>query len=124
MLILTTHEAVTNAIERYSQIVPVGILQRYAAMLKEEPIVRLFILQPGDSAELLAQLRGQFVDVHRVGIANYRNNEALIRVCSKTDVVILFVHERLAIGAQRRIHFREFLQRGDAGFDYECEWRQ
>ena len=59
MLILTTHEAVTNAIERYSQIVPVGILQRYAAMLKEEPIVRLFILQPGDSAELLAQLRGQ-----------------------------------------------------------------
>lgn len=59
MIILTTHEAVTNAIERYSQTVPVSTLQRYAAMMEKEPIAWLFILQPGDTAEHLAELRSQ-----------------------------------------------------------------
>ena len=59
MLILTSHEAVTKAIERYSQTVPVEILKRYAVMLETEPIAWLFILQPGDRTEDLTQLRGQ-----------------------------------------------------------------
>lgn len=59
MIILTTHEAVTYAIERYSQTVPVELLKRYAAMMETEPIAWLFILQRGDTAEHLAQLRGQ-----------------------------------------------------------------
>lgn len=58
MIILTTHEAVTYAIERYGQTVPVDTLQRYAAMMETEPIAWLFILQPGDTAQHLAQLRG------------------------------------------------------------------
>lgn len=59
MIVLTTHEAVTYAIERYSQTVPIEILKRYAAMLETEPIAWLFILRPGDTAQQLAQLRGQ-----------------------------------------------------------------
>ena len=59
MIILTSHKAVINAIERYSQTVPVELLKRYAAMMETEPIAWLYILQPGDNAELLAQLRGQ-----------------------------------------------------------------
>lgn len=57
MIILTTHEAVTYAIERYSQTVPVEILKRYAALIETEPIAWLFILQSGDTAEGLTELR-------------------------------------------------------------------
>ena len=59
MIVLTGWEAVRNAIERCSQLAPIGILKRYAAMLETEPLAWLFIVQPGDTAEDLAKLRGQ-----------------------------------------------------------------
>ena len=59
MLILTTLQATRHAMDRYSAHLPITILKRYSAMLEAEPIAWLFILQPGDSAELLEQLRGR-----------------------------------------------------------------
>lgn len=59
MLILTTSKAVRHTAATYAEHVPVQVLERYAALIETEPIAWLYILQPGDSAELLATLRGQ-----------------------------------------------------------------
>ena len=59
MLILTTSEAIRHTVVSYNATVPIQILKRYAAMFDTEPIAWLFIVQKGDPAELLAQLRGQ-----------------------------------------------------------------
>lgn len=59
MIILTTSEAIRHAIAAYADNVPVQALERYAALIDTEPIAWLYIVLPGDSAELLAQLRDQ-----------------------------------------------------------------
>lgn len=58
MHILTTSEAIRHAIDRSSVQLPIIILERYAALLETEPIAWVFVVQVGDSAELLEQLRG------------------------------------------------------------------
>lgn len=59
MLILATSEAIRHAVVSYNVTVPIQILERYAVMFDTEPIAWLFIVQKGDPAGLLAQLRGQ-----------------------------------------------------------------
>lgn len=59
MFILMKSETIRQTIEVYAKHVPVQILERYAALIDTEPIAWLYILQPGDSAELLQALRGQ-----------------------------------------------------------------
>ena len=59
MLILTTSEAIRHAIVRYSAHLPVSTLERYASLLETEPTAWLFVLQKGDTAEVLARLRGK-----------------------------------------------------------------
>ena len=59
MLILTSTEAIRHTIATCSANVPISTLERYAVLIDTEPIAWLYILQPGDNADLLAQLRGQ-----------------------------------------------------------------
>lgn len=58
MLILTTTEAIRDAIAVECAALPKDVLERYAALLDTEPIAWVFVVQVGDSAELLEQLRG------------------------------------------------------------------
>ena len=58
MLVLTTSAAIQDLIERYSGQLPIQALQRYATLLDTEPIAWLFVLQKGDTAEVLEKLRG------------------------------------------------------------------
>lgn len=59
MLILTTSQAIRHAAKNYSANTPIRTLQRYAALLDTEPVAWLYILQPGDTTNLLEQLRSQ-----------------------------------------------------------------
>ena len=59
MLILNAPEAIRHAITFCTDAVPVETLGRYVEMLETEPIAWLFIVQPGDSAELLEKVRRQ-----------------------------------------------------------------
>ena len=59
MLILTSSTSIRHTLTTYSAHVPVKVLERYAALIDTEPIAWLYILQPGDSTELLQKLRGQ-----------------------------------------------------------------
>lgn len=59
MLILTTAEAIRDAIAIEHVTFPTDALERYAALLDTEPIAWLFILQTGDTAVVLEKLRGQ-----------------------------------------------------------------
>ncbi|OBX19253.1 hypothetical protein A9995_09045 [Erythrobacter sp. QSSC1-22B] len=57
MIILMRPQAIANAIQHCSTIVPVQTLQRYREMLQTEPIAWLYILQPGDTACCLEAIR-------------------------------------------------------------------
>lgn len=59
MLVLTTARAIRHAADACAKDVPVPLLERYAALIETEPIAWLFILQPGDRAEQLAEFRGR-----------------------------------------------------------------
>ena len=59
MLILTTAEAIRDAISVNRVALPTDALERYAALLDTEPIAWLFILQTGDTAAVLEKLRGR-----------------------------------------------------------------
>lgn len=62
MLILTSSTTIHHAVATYAASVPVQVLERYAALIETEPIAWLFIMQAGDSAELLHKLPGQPFD--------------------------------------------------------------
>ena len=54
-----------------------------------------------------------------IGCFDDRNDEAVRCVGGKTDVVVFFVHEVIAV--QRGVELREFFQGLHAGFDDKCE---
>lgn len=59
MIILTSSAAIRHTIASYTAFAPIHALDRYAALIDTEPIAWLYILQTGDSADLLARMRGQ-----------------------------------------------------------------
>src|SRR3546814_2328909 len=60
-------------------------------------------------------------DLHAllVAVAHYRHHQPVGRVGGEADVEILLERQVLAAGVERRVEFRELLQRGHAGLHQE-----
>ena len=72
----------------------------------------------------LAQCACKLIDVHFVRIAYHRNHQTIFGIGRKSQMIIMFVDQRLAILGKRRVHFGKFLQRRNAGFYDECQRRE